>query len=220
MKGFGFSDKPDGDYSQWGLADFLKDFLDTLKIKTIHIVGTDIGLTIAAAFAVRYPKHLHSLILMAGSANKRSLGIDVRLLKMKILGDLLMHACSPLVVRIGMQKGFYRRPQISPEILKEYTAAYRSREGRCRTLETIRSFKTDDHFGEHLRKISVPTLILWAENERFFFKSAASHLQKTIPGAKLIIVPRSGHFIQEDQPEESSRMIMKFLKEEAERSSK
>ena len=70
LKGFGYSGKPAGDYSPWGMADFVKDFLETMKIDKIYLVGTDIGLTIACAFALKYPQKVKKLILMAGTVYK------------------------------------------------------------------------------------------------------------------------------------------------------
>jgi pimeloyl-ACP methyl ester carboxylesterase len=65
LKGFGYSDKPKGDYTPLGMAKFVNDFLETLPITQVHCVGSDIGLTIATAFALNYPEKVNKLILMA-----------------------------------------------------------------------------------------------------------------------------------------------------------
>jgi len=51
-----------------------------------------------------------------------------------------------------------------------------------------------------LGRIDIPTLILWAENDRFFPVSVARRLQRDIPESILEVIPRSGHFLPEERP--------------------
>jgi pimeloyl-ACP methyl ester carboxylesterase len=61
-------------------------------------------------------------------------------------------------------------------------------------------------------KVSVSTLILWAENDKLFPTSAAEKLHRNIKGSVLKTIPRCGHWLQEEKPEEVNKHISDFLK--------
>lgn len=67
-RGFGRSDKPT-DPSRYGreMLDDVERLLDHLGIRQVHLVGHSMGATGAAAFAVRRPRRVRTLVLAAGA---------------------------------------------------------------------------------------------------------------------------------------------------------
>jgi pimeloyl-ACP methyl ester carboxylesterase len=49
-------------------------------------------------------------------------------------------------------------------------------------------------------EITFPTLVLWGENDGWLDPDFGRQLAKTIPGARLQLIPDAGHFVPEDQP--------------------
>jgi pimeloyl-ACP methyl ester carboxylesterase len=49
-------------------------------------------------------------------------------------------------------------------------------------------------------EVTVPTLVLWGENDRWLSPDVGRQLAETIPGARLQLIPDAGHFAPEDQP--------------------
>ncbi|MGB4520759.1 MAG: alpha/beta fold hydrolase, partial [Candidatus Omnitrophota bacterium] len=191
LKGFGYSEKPQGDYSPWGMADFVSDFMDSLKIEKVYLVGTDIGFTIACALALRYPEKIKKLILMAGAVSQEGIvAPEIKLLNVKPLGEIILRFLGPLAVQMGLKKGFYSRDLISKEIFAEYYSPYKEQLARRRILELIRSFnEAGFQLSEEIEKINLPTLILWAQEEHFFSLISAQSLQKKIKNSRLEIIP-------------------------------
>lgn len=214
LKGFGYSDKPRGDYSPWGMAEFVKDFIEVLEINNIYLVGTDIGLTVACAFALKYPDKIKKLILMAGTIYKEGIvAPEVRLLSIKPLGEFVLWFFRAAAIRMGLKKGFYNSNLVSEEIFNEYYRPFRDKVTRRRTLELIRSFdRTVPELAQRVKEISAPTLILWAQYERFFALDVAHRLHKDIKNSRLEVIPDCGHFIQEEKPQESAKTIISFLR--------
>jgi pimeloyl-ACP methyl ester carboxylesterase len=66
---------------------------------------------------------------------------------------------------------------------------------------------------ERLRSSDRPTLIAWAEEDRFFKLSFAERLAATIPDARLEPIPDSYTFVSEDQPERLAELIASFSRE-------
>ena len=213
LKGFGYSDKPQGDYSPWGMADFVKDFMDTMKIDSASLVATDTGLNIGCAFAVKFSKRIKKLILMAGTIYKEGIAApEVVLLTVKPLGELILYRLGPVAIKMGLKKGFYGKERISQELFNEYYNPFRESLGRKRALELMRSYnKAASSMSEEVKKINKPTLILWAQYERFFHISTVHRLRREIKNSRLEIISDSGHFIQEERPEEVVRLITVFV---------
>ena len=67
----------------------------------------------------------------------------------------------------------------------------------------------------NLARISVPTLVLWAERDRLFGKRIARRLCQDLPRASMIVVPDCGHFLQEEQPKLITKHLRSFLDQEA-----
>ena len=64
-----------------------------------------------------------------------------------------------------------------------------------------------------LGDLTLPTRLIWAEHDPFFPLATAERLRQAVPGAEatIHIIPGSGHFPQEDRPDEVSRLIAEFV---------
>jgi pimeloyl-ACP methyl ester carboxylesterase len=72
--GFGLSQPPDIPVSPYWCVEFLKGFLDSLGLRSVHLIGHSMGAMISLAFAARYPQYARKLIVIdAGGIGKISL---------------------------------------------------------------------------------------------------------------------------------------------------
>lgn len=62
-----------------------------------------------------------------------------------------------------------------------------------------------------LGKISVPTLILWGEQDTWIPMDKAQSLHRLIPGSKLRVIPDAGHLVIEEKPQDLINEIRGFL---------
>ena len=65
---------------------------------------------------------------------------------------------------------------------------------------------------ESLRKIEVPTLILWGQKDRIVPVRFARRLHEDLPKSQLEVIPNCGHFLPEEAPELVVHHILAFLK--------
>lgn len=67
LKGFNDSDKPvlRHNYRPNVICEELKDFLDTLKIKTVTIIGHDLGGLVGWVFALKFPDYVNKFIAIS-----------------------------------------------------------------------------------------------------------------------------------------------------------
>jgi pimeloyl-ACP methyl ester carboxylesterase len=54
-------------------------------------------------------------------------------------------------------------------------------------------------------------LVAWGEEDGWLDPSQAPRLQEEIPGSRLKLIPRAGHFVQEDTPEEVAEVLVGFF---------
>jgi hypothetical protein len=78
-----------------------------------------------------------------------------------------------------------------------------------------RALQFEEHYtGEiepRLGSIGVPVLVVWGEEDGWLDPWQASRLQQEVPGSQLRLIPRAGHFVQEDAPEEGAEVLVGFF---------
>ncbi len=76
----------------------------------------------------------------------------------------------------------------------------------------VRLFKTSpNRIWHHLRTISVPTLVLRAEDSDTLSRAAFRRIQRTIPGVRTEELPDTGHLFPLEKPELCGQRILEFL---------
>jgi pimeloyl-ACP methyl ester carboxylesterase len=63
-------------------------------------------------------------------------------------------------------------------------------------------------------EITAPTLVVWGEDDAWIPVERGRELAHRIPGARLEVLPASGHLVQEDQPDELVRLLGQYLESE------
>eukprot|EP00471_Norrisiella_sphaerica_P001509 CAMPEP_0184481048 /NCGR_PEP_ID=MMETSP0113_2-20130426/2600_1 /TAXON_ID=91329 /ORGANISM="Norrisiella sphaerica, Strain BC52" /LENGTH=305 /DNA_ID=CAMNT_0026859947 /DNA_START=379 /DNA_END=1296 /DNA_ORIENTATION=- len=64
-----------------------------------------------------------------------------------------------------------------------------------------------------IRDVSVPTLILWGEQDKILGVEPATRFQEDIPGSKLVWVPECGHVPHLEQADFTADALVSFMKE-------
>lgn len=214
LLGAGFSDKPDIDYTPERMATFLNDFLKSLNVEKVHLIGTDTGVVLAVAFASMYPDNTDRIILAAGSVYaKDATSWELSLMRIPLLGEMALY--NPFVGSIlnkSLRKGFYDPRLVSEEMYKEYVDSIRLKGGRRAALNMIRNFSSVNEFmKESIKKIQVPILVVYADNDRYFPVESGKRLSSYFKNSQLQIISDCGHFLQEEKPEELNKLIVDFL---------
>ena len=133
LKGFGFSAKPDGDYTRRAQAVLIAHLLDHLKIEKAWLCGSSMGGEVALNFAVRNPERVAGLVLMDSSGVKveGTSSLAPSYLLIPVVGRLLIALTlrSDKLVREGLEKSFYDRSKITDERVAAYYRQLQTRGG-------------------------------------------------------------------------------------------
>jgi pimeloyl-ACP methyl ester carboxylesterase len=215
LVGAGGSGRPDIGYTPQNMAAFVRDFLDAAGVQRAHVVGTDTGLVVAAAFAGMYPGRTGRLVLAAGTVHPEDItSWEIRMMCRPVLGELAVYNFfTGLVVKTSLLKGFTDKRLVSREMYDECAESLTSSGGRRAALRMIRAFTREAPFMvECLKKIEGPALVIYADRDCYFPVPAGRRLAAELPRAEFRLIPECGHFLQEEKPEEFNRLLLEFLR--------
>jgi haloalkane dehalogenase len=104
---------------------------------------------------------------------------------------------------------------IDERAVDEYWKAFSTTEGRRGMLELYRSFDLDElkPYQGRLAGLGVPALVLWGKQDDYLPRDYASRFASEIPGAGLVLLESTRHFLFEDEPERCAQEVTDFLRQ-------
>ena len=203
-----------GDYSEAGMAEFVKAFADKLGLGRFALAGNSMGGGVAARFAELYPNRVTHLILVDAHGMESQLGdripLAFRLARVPVVNLLLLHITPRSLVAEGLNGAVVRKAALTDQMIDQYWDFARMTGTRQATLPRFR-LPPDNFVRDHVGAIKAPTLILWGAQDRLIPVAAAHAWAKAIPGSKLVVYPDTGHLPMEENAWESSSDVRAFL---------
>lgn len=214
LMGFGLSEKPSSvEYSLDTYVGQLSVFLETLEIAHPILVGHDIGGRIALTYALRHRGAARKLILMDVPLSSASLPSRLRLLGFPGLGELLT---GDWFLKRILLDGVENKAVMTEALLQEYMTPYHDDPGaRAALLKCLREFTlpadSEQNLQTQLASLEVPTLVMWGGNDEYTPLQMGRKLNDALPQSDIAVILRSGHYTQEDRPEEVRAVIKRFI---------
>ncbi len=204
-RGHGISGAPETSYAREDRAADLLNLMDHLGIEKAHVVGASMGGADAFALALDNPKRFLTLTLvgttLAGWKPSRRF-TDNRM------------------IEEGYPVGEIKREFINSVLVK-----YRDRNPKLhdRLKEIMEGFSgkpwSDPKKGKYpvrkelplAKKMKIPTCLIVGKKDIMFIP-LAEELHKRLPNNRLKIIPKAGHLVNMDMPQEFNRILRDFLK--------
>ena len=210
-RGFGFSDKPATGYDNASYARLTVALLDSLHLPDAVLIGHSMGGAIAAEVAIAHPERVRGLVLIGSAGLGAREPPLFRVGRWPLVGPLLF-AFRGRGFTERLLKATYADPgRVSEADVDQYYAPVAEPEYGRALRAVLRSFRFDALAGR-LDHIGAPTLVLWGEADRLIPLTLGRALAAGIPRAAFLSVPRAGHSVQEEAPEEVNRLVIEFLK--------
>jgi len=176
----------------------VRSFVETAKLGKVVLGGHSMGGAVAQAFALSDPERLHGLILVGTGA------------RLKVLPKIfeLLEANYPEGVAFINGRAF------SLSTSRALKDAAKARTLETRPGVTIGDFRACNGFDvmDRIAALRVPTLVVAGQDDQLTPPKYAQFLARTIPGARLAMVERAGHYVHLEQPDVVNRVIREFLK--------
>lgn len=214
LKGFGYSGKPDGDYSRSGQAMLIVHLLDYLKIDQAWLCGNSMGGEIALNVAVKSPQRVAGLILIDSGGVKvpGSGSLAPGYLLIPIVGRMLtaLSLTSDKLVRQGLEKSFYDRSKVTEERVATYYRPLQTRGGQLAALRA-RTQADQSPIEQDLSRINVPTLIIWGAQDALIPLEAGRKMSSLIKNSKLVVFESCGHLPEEEMPARVVDQVIPYI---------
>jgi pimeloyl-ACP methyl ester carboxylesterase len=215
MQGHGLTGAvPSRDYSQQAMVALVSEVADRLGLTRFAIGGNSMGGAVAARFAEEYPERVTQLILVdAGGMPTRQgdrIPLAFRIARVPVLNQIMLYVTPRALVVEGLNDAIVRKAIINDAMIDRYWDFARMEGTREATLERFNE-PADNYIAEHAGRITMPTLILWGEEDHLVPVEAAHSYARAIRGAKLIVYPATGHLPQEEVADKSAADARSFL---------
>lgn len=205
--GCGESTDPPEHFSLSDYADCLADFIKELGLQKPHILGLSFGGGLAIEFYNRYPEIPRSLVLASAYAGWA--------------GSL-----SPEEVETRRKNGVQQSKMAPEKVVEKWLPTLFSDSVSIKAVEETANMMTDFHpvgmramlraFAEAdlrdlLPNISIPTLLLYGDEDQRSPLDVAEKLHSKIPTSTLVIMPGVGHVSNVEVPERFNQEVRSFL---------
>lgn len=223
LLGHGASAKPIGDYSLSSHAATVRDLLDHLDISSATLIGHSFGGGIALQFAYLFPDRAERLVLVSSGGFGRQLSLLLRAAALPgaewVLPFLASRwvrehgeAAGRALGRLGVRAG--------PDIAEGWQGfvSLGDAESRRAFLATVRTVidlggQTVDAGPRLYLAARMPTLLVWGARDRVIPSWHAVMAQQAIPGSRVEVFERAGHFPHLDEPDRFVRVLRHFIAE-------
>ena len=203
---------PTGDYTNERTVALFTQFVDQLRLEDFHVAGTSIGGMIAYKYTVANQDRVVSLALInSGGLKNPNRGPDDRYEMAWWINVLAYYTPKSLVERI--LRGVAGDPTSISDDTVDQWYRFNMREGQ-REAEIARNAQfTVGHTTEELNAITVPTLLMWGENNANLPISQVDEFGKRLKQADVSVVtyPGVGHNVTYENPQESVNDYLDFL---------
>jgi pimeloyl-ACP methyl ester carboxylesterase len=219
LRGAGESSAPVAGYTKAEMAGDIHALVRKLGFARIRIVGHDIGLMVAYAYAAQYPGEVDRIALMdaflPGVGNWR----DVWL--MRDLWHFHFYGKTPLALVHGRERIYFEHfwndfaadtaHSVPQRDRRVYAKAYARPGGMRAGFEYFRAFEKDaEDFARFAKTpLTMPMLVLTGEKASGeFLIQQAKLVAKNVEG---VVVRNSGHWLMEEAPDQVIPRLVKFI---------
>jgi pimeloyl-ACP methyl ester carboxylesterase len=221
--GYGASERPSAPLSADDHVALVGAFLDALGAPRAHLAGFSMGGAAALGFALRSPERVASLTLIG------AYGLDATL-PLPLLPYLALRAPaleggavralrrSPRLTRLVLARIVFADPRsATPRLVAAVQRQLRAPEAERSFVAWLRGelrpFALATSFAEHLADLRVPTLLLHGRGDRVVPWRKAARAHARLPGSRLVVLPRCGHWLMREAPEAFRSELLAFTEQ-------
>jgi len=221
LRGMGLSDHPDAGYTKKNQALDIAGVMDAVGVKSAALVTHDIGNMVGYALAAQYPSRIKRWVVI--DAPLPGIGNWDTIVRSPLLWHFNFRG--PDVERLvqGRERIYLDRfwnelsadpKKIDEQTREHYAALYARPQAMHDAFEQFAAFSHDAKDNQALLaqggKLKMPILALGAEKS--FGDGMAVELRFVGSNVSSGIVPHSGHWIMEENPQATNKLVSDFVR--------
>ena len=220
LRGFGQSGKPPQGYDKKTMAQDIHALAVSLGLRRVKVVGHDIGLMVAYAYAAQYPSEVERIVLM--DAFLPGVGDWTHVWLLRDLWHFHFYGETPLKLVDGRERIYFEhfwndfaadpKKSVSEADRQFYAEAYHQPGAMRAGFEVFKAFEQDGKdFAEFAKtKLTMPMLVLSGEKAGGQFLIDQGRLvDDNVEG---VIIKGSGHWLMDEAPDQVIPKLVEFLR--------
>ncbi|OGE84004.1 MAG: hypothetical protein A2846_02440 [Candidatus Doudnabacteria bacterium RIFCSPHIGHO2_01_FULL_49_9] len=192
LPGFGKSELPKKAFTVADYAELVREFIGKLGLKNVALVGHSFGGRVAIKSTIAHNVAIQRLVLVAAAGFRDNSALR----STKIALAKIAKPFVPASMRKNLAKMFGAGDYAESGEMKQ----------------TFLNIINED-LTEGIKNISVPTLIIWGENDKETPVEFGARMHSYIPNSTFSILPGAGHYSFLDKPEGFTRVLQDFIEE-------
>jgi pimeloyl-ACP methyl ester carboxylesterase len=204
--GFGHSDKPLVDYTTELFTDFLSSFFKKLKIKKTNIIGSSLGGQIIADYTSKNQDIVEKIVLISPSGIMKHSTPALDAYVMAALYPDSEGAKNAFQMMAGPSQ------QVNQRIIEDFVERMKLPNAKMAFMSTLLGLKSAEVITKTLMKITIPTLIIWGENDPVIPIKYADEFVSSIQDCRFYMMDNCGHTPYVDEPSKFSKLVLDFLR--------
>ena len=219
LRGAGGSSTPDSGYDKRTMAQDIHALVHELGFKKVRIVGHDIGLMVAYAYAAQYPGEVQSIALMdaflPGIGDWQGIWLRRDKWHYNFYGE------TPLRLVEGRERIYFEhfwnefaadpRRSVSEADRRFYAAEYAKPDGMRAGFEYFRALDEDARDFAEFAKTSLPMPMLVLAGEKASGEFLITQARLVASNVQGIIIRGSGHWLMSEAPEQTLSALVEFI---------
>jgi len=202
--GFGYSDKPTIDYTTDYFAEFIAKFVERVGIKEMSVIGSSLGGQIAAEFIINQNVDVKKLVLVSPSGVMKH---STPALNAYISAALYPNTDSALNAFQAMSG----REKIDEKIVSGFIERMQLPNAKMAFMSTLLGLSNSKVITEKLQLITIPTLIVWGENDPVIPIKYAQSFISGINDCRFYKMMGCAHTPYVEKPEKFFQIVSDFL---------
>jgi pimeloyl-ACP methyl ester carboxylesterase len=205
LVGFGYSDKPLVDYTTEFFSKFLEKFFVESDIKRPNLIGSSLGGQIVAEYATSHSQDIEKLILVSpsGTMEKSTPALDAYIMAALYPNEQSAKNAFELMEGAGHN--------VHEKIVNGFVERMRLPNAKLAFMSTLLGIKNSELIISKLQTISVPTLIIWGENDPVIPIHYADSFVSTIRDCRFFRMDGCGHTPYVQFPHAFASKVLEFL---------
>jgi pimeloyl-ACP methyl ester carboxylesterase len=210
LKGFGWTDRPEGDYSPDAQAKIVLKLLELRGIQKAALVAHSWGSSVALAAALAAPEKVTKLALYDAWVYEDQLPTFFHWARADGVGEMLFGLYYKERSDEKMAMAFFDKKWVTEKFVEDVETALERPGTVAAALAAVRGQRYADVETKY-KTIDKPTLLLWGREDVVTPLKYGERLSRDLPGARLVVYPRCGHFPMIEAREASNRELVAFL---------
>lgn len=212
LKGFGWSDRPEGDYSPAAEARIVLGLMKRRGVDRAAIVAHSWGSSIALAAALDSPERVSRIALYDAWVYEDQLPTFFVMSRADGVGEALFNLFYTERPDEKLTLAFYDKHVVTEKLAEDVERAMDRPGTVAAALAAVRGQRYEE-IERRYHTIDKPTLLLWGREDVVTPVRYGERLSKELPRAKLVVYPQCGHFPMIEARSASTAELVRFLDE-------